>query len=126
MRGLRSTIALLVVLIGLCAYIYFVLSKKPETGAETAKERVFVSLDADKIDEVTVKSESGDTTTLKKANGMWQITAPLMVKADQMQVGSLATNLSTLEITRVVDENPADLKEYGLDAARVEIGVKAS
>ena len=39
---------------------------------------------------------------------------------------AIATNLSTLEITRVVDENPADLKEYGLDAPRVEIEFKAS
>jgi uncharacterized protein DUF4340 len=125
MRGLRSTIALLVVLLGLCAYIYFVLAKKPDS-AEAAKERVFVSLDADKIDEIKVKSESGDTTTVKKASGMWQVTAPLTVKADQMQVGSLATNLSTLDITRVVDEAPADLKEYGLDSPRVEIEFKAS
>src|ERR1700674_3876576 len=99
MRGLRSTIALLLVLLGLCAYIYFVISKKPEGGAQAAKERVFVSLDADKIDEIKIKSESGDTTTVKKANGMWQVMAPLTVKADQMQVGTLATNLSTLEIT---------------------------
>src|SRR5580765_2968760 len=126
MRGLRSTIALLVVLIGLCAYIYFVVSKKPESGAEAAKERVFVSLEADKIDELKVKSESGDTTTLKKADGKWQITAPLAVKADEMQASALATNLSTLEVVRVVDENPADLKEYGLDSPRVEIEFKAS
>jgi Domain of unknown function (DUF4340) len=125
MRGLRSTIALLVVLVGLCAYIYFVLSKKPEGGAE-AKERVFVSLDADTIDEIKVKSESGDTTTVKKTDGMWQMTAPLTVKADAMQASAIATNLSTLEITRVVDENPADLKEYGLDSPRVEIEFKAS
>jgi hypothetical protein len=126
MRGLRSTIALLAVLIGLSAYIYFVVSKKSDTGAETAKPRVFVALDADKIDEVKVKSESGDTTTLKKTNGNWQITAPLTVKADAMQAGALASNLSTLEVSRVVDENPADLKEYGLDSPRVEIEFKAS
>lgn len=126
MRGLRSTLALLVVLLGLCAYIYFVLSKKPDSGAQAAKDRVFVSLDADKIDEIKVKSESGDTTTIKKANGMWQLTAPLTVKADQMQAGAIATNLSTLEITRVVDEAPTDLKEYGLDSPRVEIEFKAS
>src|ERR1700681_4341429 len=110
MRGLRSTIALLVVLLGLSAYIYFVVSKKSDTGAESAKPRVFVSLDADKIDEVKVKSESGDTTTLKKTNGTWQMTAPLTVKADEMQASALATNLSTLEVTRVVDESPADLQ----------------
>src|SRR5437773_3838930 len=126
MRGLRSTIALLIVLVGLCAYIYFVILKKPAGGTEANKERVFVSLDADKIDEIKVKSESGDTTTVRKANAMWQMTAPLVLKADGMQAGAIATNLSTLEITRVVDENPADLKEYGLDAPRVAIEFKAS
>jgi hypothetical protein len=126
MRGLRSTLALLVVLIGLCAYIYFVVSKKPASGTETAKERVFVSLEADKIDEIKVKSESGDNTAVKKANAMWQVTAPIAMKADEMQASAIATNLSTLEITRVVDENPADLKEYGLDSPRVVIEFKAS
>src|SRR6185295_4395616 len=126
MRGLRSTLALLVVLIGLSAYIYFVLSKKPAGGTEAAKERVFVSLEADKIDEIKVKSEAGDNTTVKKANAMWQVAAPITVKADEMQVSAIATNLSTLEITRVVDENPGDLKEYGLDSPRVAIEFKAS
>jgi hypothetical protein len=126
MRGLRSTIALLVVLLGLGAYIYFVTWKQPPAGSEAAKERAFVSLDADKIDEIKVTSESGETTTVRKADAMWEVTAPLMVKADEMQVSAIATNLSTLEITRVVDENPADLKEYGLDAPRVTIEFKAS
>ena len=126
MRGLRSTLALLVVLIGLCAYIYFVVSKKPAGGTDAAKERVFVSLDADKIDEIKVKSESGDNTTVKKANAAWQVTAPIAVKADETQTSAIATNLSTLEITRVVDENPGDLKEYGLDSPRVAIEFKAS
>src|ERR1700674_4449496 len=115
MRGLRSTIALLVVLLGLGAYIYFVTWKRPEGGAEAAKERVFVSLQADKIDEIKVKSESGDTTTVKKENGAWQVTSPLSDKADEGDVSAIASNLSTLEIARVVDENPTDLKGYGLD-----------
>src|SRR4026209_1019583 len=102
MRGLRSTMALLVVLLGLGAYIYFVTWKQPEGGAEAAKERVFVSLDADKFDEIKVKSESGDITAVQKSSGMWQITAPLTAEADEMQVSALATNLSTLEITPVV------------------------
>jgi hypothetical protein len=125
MRGLRSTIALFGVLIGLGAYIYFVASRTPESGTET-QERVFAALDGDTIDELTVKSESGDTTSVKKDTGVWQMTAPLAVKANATDIGSITTNLSTLEITRVVDENPADLKEYGLDAPRVEIEFKAS
>ncbi len=40
MRGLRSTIALLAVLIGLGAYIYFVVSDAPESGTDHAGTRV--------------------------------------------------------------------------------------
>jgi hypothetical protein len=126
MRGLRSTIALLVILIGLCAYIYFVTFKTPEGGAQGTQERVFAALDAEKIDELKVKSDSGETTSVKKDAGTWQITAPLAVRADAMEIGSITNNLSTLEITRVVDENPADLKEYGLDSPRVEVEFKAA
>src|SRR4051812_22254814 len=100
MRGLRSTIALFIILLGLGGYIYFVLAKKPAGDAETAKQRVFAALDADKVDEITVKSESGDKTSLKKTGSTWQVVAPVMLKADQMQAVAIATNLSTLEITR--------------------------
>ena len=125
MRGLRSTIALLVVLLGLCAYIYFVTFEDAGDRDER-QERVFAALDADKIDEIKVKSESGETTSVKKDGGTWQVTAPLAAKADETEIGSITSNLSTLEITRIVDENPADLKEYGLDSPRVEIEFKAS
>jgi hypothetical protein len=125
MRGLKSTIALLVVLAGLGAYIYFVTWKRPEdTG--TKQEKVFASLEADKIDEIKVKSESGDTTTLKKENGAWLITAPMATKADESEVTAVTSGLGTLEMTRVVDENPTDLKEYGLTTPRVEVDFKAA
>ena len=58
MRGLRSTIALLVVLIGLGAYIYFV-GREAAGGRGTGQPKVFAALDADKIDEIKMKSEIG-------------------------------------------------------------------
>ena len=73
MRGLKSTLALLAVLIGLGAYIYFGGAKKPSDTP--ASEKVFAGLDASKIDELTVKSESGDVTSLKKDGGAWKMTA---------------------------------------------------
>ena len=47
MRGLRSTIALIVVLAGLAAYVYFVTwQKTPETAA-SKQEKVFAGVEAD-------------------------------------------------------------------------------
>ena len=44
MRGLRSTLALVVVLIGLGGYIYFVTSKKSDTDTGKKQEKVFAAL----------------------------------------------------------------------------------
>ena len=96
MRGLRSTIALLVVLIGLGAYIYFVTSKVPDSTTTAAKEKVFTGVDANGIVEMVVKAEGGDNTTLKKENGAWQLTTPISAKAEDMETSQLTSNLSTL------------------------------
>src|SRR5581483_11376546 len=128
MRGLRSTIALAIILAGLSAYIYFVTNKKSDTddSAAAKQEKVFPSFASDKVDELRVKSESGDTTTIKKDGGVWQVTSPITAKADDKEVGAMTSYLSGVSITRVVDAKPSDLKEYGLATPRVEVSFSAA
>ena len=121
MRGLRTFLGLFVILIALAAYLYFVESKQtPGSDTDEKKEKVF-AVETEKIDEVTVKSASGERTTLKKAGSDWQIVAPLQVASDGTEVSGITSNISTLEIQRVIDENAADLKEYGLAEPRIEV-----
>ena len=121
MRGLRSTIALALVLAGLGAYIYFVTWKKsPTEGTESKQEKVFASIQEGKIDELRLKAASGDTTTLKKADGGWQVVAPVTARADDSAVSGITSGLSSITVTRIVDEKPSDLKEYGLGEPRIE------
>ena len=87
---------------------------------------MFTSIQADKIEEIRLKSLAGDTTTLKKEDGTWQIVAPVAAKADQAEVSSITNNLGTVEVSRVIDENPGDLKDYGLVTPRMEIDFKGS
>jgi hypothetical protein len=129
MRGLRSTIALVVVLAGLGAYIYFVTWKMPEGGADAnAKklDKVFAGYAADKVDEIKVTSASGDATTLKKEGGTWQVTQPLAAKADESEVSGITGALGQMDVTRVVDPNPASLNDYGLSNPRIQIEFKGS
>src|SRR3954465_6448868 len=128
MRGLRSTIALVIVLAGLGAYIYFVTWKQPEAGADTGKkqEKVFATLDSSKIDEVKVTSAAGDATTVKKNTDGWQLVQPLTAKADDGEISTLTSALASTEIVRVIDENPGNLNEYGLSNPRIEVDFKAS
>src|SRR5678816_3673564 len=116
MRGLKSTIALIVVLAGLGAYIYSVTSKVPEGGAaatDAKKEKVFAALQADKIEEVKVATASGDAATLKKEGGAWKITQPSELPASESEVSGLTSALGQAEITRIIDENPSNLNDYG-------------
>jgi hypothetical protein len=123
MRGLRSTIALALVLIGLGAYIYFVVSKQSDDAAST-QEKMFTGLEADKIDELKIKAEAGDVTSLKKDSGAWRIVAPVEAPASDTDASAIANVLGQMQIIRVIDENPTDLKDYGLDAPRIEVDFK--
>lgn len=125
MRGLRSFGALLVVLAALVAYLYFVDAKRPAGGDTPARDKVF-GVDADKIEEISIKAESGDRTIVRKTGNGWQIVQPAPAQPDPAEISGLTTNLASLEIQSVVDENPADLKEYGLAAPRVEVTFKAA
>src|SRR4051812_32766180 len=124
MRGVGSTIALVLVLAGLGAYIYFVTWKKaPDSGsgAGTAQEKVFAGFDAEKVDELKVTSEKGDETTLKKTNGMWQLVAPVMAAADESEASAIVNALGQLTMVRIIDESPTDLKDYGLAKPRFQV-----
>lgn len=122
MRGLKSTLALLIVLAGLGGYIYFVDAERPAGGAEQ-KEKAF-TVEADKLQEIRVTS-GGETSVLRKADGTWKMAEPVETDADQTEVSSLTSNLATLEVNRVIDENASDLAQYGLATPAVEITFKA-
>ena len=115
-----STLILLVVALGLGGYLYFVDSERP-VADENAKTKVF-TYDADKINQVQIKSSSGEVTALRKdANDTWTIVQPVEAPADRNSVSDVVTNLANLEESRVVDENAADLKAYGLAEPRIDV-----
>ena len=125
MRGLRSTIALLVVLVGLGAYIYFVTWKQDGNSAASDEKRVFQSVESGDIEELTIKAENGERTTVKKEGDRWQIVAPIQAAAAESDVIAAASALANLDVVRVVDEAAADLAQYGLASPRVEVEYKA-
>jgi hypothetical protein len=126
MRGLWSTIALVVVLAGLGAYIYFVDSKRPASTAvegEPAREKFF-DVESDKINEIrlTVK---GQTTLLRKEESGWKMIEPIAVDADPPEVLGMAQAISSLESVREVVENPSDLAQFGLAEPQIQVEFKA-
>jgi len=125
MRGFRSTLILLVVFLGLFGYVYFYDSKRPATPPTPEKAKAF-NVQADKIEELSVKAASGETTRLKKDSGTWQVVEPSSMNAADSEMTSMTQSLASLEIQRVVDENPPDLSQFGLAQPKVDVGFRAS
>ena len=115
-----STLILLVVALGLGGYLYFVESERP-VADENAKAKVF-TYDSAKINQLQVTSRTGEVTALRKdAKDVWTIVQPANAPADRNIVSDLVTNLANLEEQRIVDENAADLKAYGLAEPAVDV-----
>ena len=95
---------------GLGAYIYFVDSKKPEERrGDDSRTKVF-AVKADEIDEITVKSAGGDTTTLKKDGGdLADHRAGDRAGGSRPRSRASSPTSRRSTSSRVVDENPADL-----------------
>ena len=123
MRGLRSTLVLIVVLAGLVGYIYY--RNNRESTDTDAKEKAFAAVKAEEIEEVQIKTADGPATRVQYADGTWKIVEPEAVAADQSELSSITSSLASLDIQRVVDENAADVKQYGLEPARVEVAFRA-
>jgi hypothetical protein len=143
-RG-RNTLILLVIAAAIGAYGYFVESKHTPASEKDGTEvraKVFDKLDTSKIDDIHIKSSSGEQTRLKRtgsatapgspavpgvvsATGAWQIVEPVQAAVDDTEVTGLLSNLASVEVTRVVDDNPKDLAKYGLAQPHVDLSFTA-
>src|SRR2546423_4829253 len=76
------------------------------------------------ISKVEIKKKASEELALERnSSGKWQITAPKPLGADQDAVSSMLSTLSSLNSWRLVDEKPADLKQYGLAQPSVELDI---
>jgi len=122
-RGLTTTILLVLVLAGLGGYIYFVENRKPAGGAD-AKAKAF-DVAADQIEEIQVKVTDGDATRIKRADKAWKLVEPVEADGDNSEITNMASTLASLDVQSVVDEAPGDLKQFGLNPPRIEIAFNA-
>ena len=124
-RG-RNTLILFLVLVALGAYIYFVERKRePATEQAEAKQKVF-QVESGKIEELEVRSSSGEATSLRKDGDKWKVVAPVTTEADEAEVSGITSNLASLEIQRIVEEQPKDVSGYGLDTPRALVAFRAA
>ena len=111
---------LLVVAIGLGAYIYFVERHRDPASTPEPNEELF-TFDADDLTELQVRAEDGTVTELRQDDGVWRVVAPIDTAADDVAATSVAATLAALEINRVLEEGPVDLQPFGLAAPALDV-----
>ena len=127
MRGGRSLLILLLVAVPVGYFAWKEYDDPTPATDEKKLEKVF-TVEADKIDELAIKAESGERTTLKKTGTDWKVVEPAdggAAAVDASEISGITSNLATLEQQRVIDENAKDFKEFGLAEPRVEVTFKA-
>jgi len=113
-----STLLLLLLALGLGAYVYFI--ERPAQEREEKKDTL-LGVEADAIDGLTLMYPDKEIRLTKDAEGRWRIAAPLDVAADQTVTKNLVDAIASAELTKTIDDPGTDLAAYGLDKPTVTI-----
>ncbi|TAJ10324.1 MAG: DUF4340 domain-containing protein [Nitrospirae bacterium] len=116
MKSVWLTIAMVVLLVGLGAYVYFVElpSERTQTAAET-QDKKLIPFEEQDITGLIVRTEVGEVVLAPDEKRAWKITAPMVADADSREVESLLRALVLGRISRVVEEQTAALGPFGLE-----------
>jgi Domain of unknown function (DUF4340) len=116
-----------IVLAALSGVLYWSNHRKPaesavKVSADTPPK--ILTLSQADIAKVDIKKKSGDEVDLAKDSaGKWQIAGAKPLRADQNEVSSTLSTLSSLSSERLIEEKAGNLADYGLAQPAVEVDV---
>lgn len=119
---LKNTLILLVIFIGLLAFILFVEKKPQDAGAKT--EEKLVAVKSAEVQKLTLKRDAETLTFKRDDKGEWMIVEPLEAKADTFEVNGLVDAFADLKIDRVVEKTGGDPKKYDIPKREVSLWMK--
>jgi Domain of unknown function (DUF4340) len=116
-----------IVLAALSGVLYWSNHRKPSENAVKVSTdtppRILTLTQAD-ITKIDIKKKSGDEVELgKDGAGKWQIVAAKPLRADQNEVSSMLSTVSSLTSERLIEEKAGNLADYGLAQPAVEVDV---
>lgn len=115
------------VLLVLTGFLYWSGRHKPDsdsTKLSADTPPTILKLDQAAITKIDIKKKDASPLELSKTNsGDWKITEPKLLSADQTNVSSLLSTVSSLNSERLVEDKATDLKTYGLEQPSFEVDI---
>lgn len=119
----RNKIAVLIVIFLLLGtYVYFYEIGKGEKKDQAPEKVKVLDIIPEDVQEIIVKKED-QHVALRMINGQWRIIEPGDADAANKRVNDLLSFFD-YGIVRVIDPNPSDLEQYGLDRPKYEFWIK--
>jgi hypothetical protein len=121
----KGTLILLILCLGLGAYLYFYEIKGGEQRdkAKQAEGQVW-KLDAGAVRQLEISSASRHITLVRNGERDWAITEPKSLPADSDEANRLAGSASDIRRESVLEENATGLAQFGLDPPQSTLKVK--
>ena len=123
---LRHTLWLILIFVGLFLYLAFIEapSKQKENEEEARSKQVF-HFKVEEVDSFDIIRPSG-TIKIKRdpQNTLWNIIHPLAVKGEDGIINQYLLTLEEARITRVVEEDPKSLADFGLKDPPLKIEMR--
>jgi Domain of unknown function (DUF4340) len=123
----NSLLIAAIVLAALSGVLYWSNHRKaPESNVKASADtppKILTLAQAD-ITKLDIKKKSGDEVELAKDNaGKWQIAGAKPLRADQNEVSSMLSTLSSLSSERLIEEKAGNLADYGIAQPFLEVDV---
>jgi hypothetical protein len=124
---MNSLLIAAIVLAALSGVLYWSNHRKPAEDAvkvsADAPVKILTLTQAD-ITKVEIRKKSGDEVELEKDSaGKWQIAGAKPLRADQNEVSSMLSTLSSLTSERLIEQKAGNLADYGLAQPAAEVNV---
>lgn len=121
----RGLLAAVVVLAALGGAAWWSEKKEKADAGKPPSDAApkILSIPDDQFKQIQLIKKAGETTTVSRADGKWQIVQPKPLGADQDSVGSLVSSLSSLASDRVIDDKPSDFAIYGLTSPSEQVTI---
>jgi hypothetical protein len=122
---IRGLIIAAVVFFVLAGILYWSDHHKPAESTAKASEAPpsILKFDPSTITGIELRKNNSVPLALARSGSEWRITAPGSFPADQGVVTSLLSTLSALESQRLVNEKAANLQQYGLEPAVLQVSL---
>lgn len=96
---------------------------KQASKVESPQEEKILNVESNHIRSITLKPRDGEAVVLEREGGNWSIVEPRKLSADQSNVTSFLSSLTSATVDQVVDSKSASLKDFGLDSPSFTVEV---